>query len=278
MPRSFRTLIFAFFCLFLTPIPSHAADKASGVSKEAQLLTEISQEFQRHNYKKVIHLYRDFSDENPDRSPPLIAKIFYSQALADTGNLDDAIKSLKEILTDLPPQADPLRLQYDLANLFFIQRRFDEAKILYQKMLLGANQHQDLLTKAKERIAVMKDKDANSKKKDFVSLQLLDIETALEAGEVPDAAVALLQQIAEQNPTSPQAEQVRRLQNRVKEVRTERAKTLLEEARRLFDVEKKYTEVREFLDEIIEKYSDVCEMPSVEALSKEVDQKLKGKN
>ena len=109
---------------------------------------------------------------------------------------------------------------------------------------------------------------------EFQGWEELPTETALEAGEVPDGAPSLLQQIIDQNPLSQQSAQAGRIQNRIKEVRTERAKDMLEEARRLYDMEKKYTEVREILTQIVERYSDVSEKPSVEALTKAVDQKL----
>lgn len=270
----------AFFCALLTPGLARAAESPSkgvsprDVSKEEVLLTEVTQEFQRHNYKKVIQLYRGFIDDHPDRYLPLVVQILYSQALADTGNIDEAIRALKDVLAELPVQMDPLKLRHDLANLLFLQRRFDEARTVYHKMMLDARQHQEMVAKAKERIALLKGKDANAKKKDFVSLQLLDIETALEAGEVPDGSLSLLQQIIDQNPLSPQAAQAGQLQDRIKEVRAEKAKAMLDEARRLYDVDKKYAEVREILNQIAEKYADVGEMPSIEALSKEVDVKL----
>src|SRR5579885_1331001 len=134
MLRLFAVLLFVILCLF--PIRSRAADPSTSTPKEIDLLGEETKEFQRHNYKKVIQLYRDFEESHPDRYLPLSARILYSQALADTGEMNEAIKSLKDILSELPPQADTLKLQYDLANLLFIQRRFDEAKTLYQKMLL----------------------------------------------------------------------------------------------------------------------------------------------
>jgi tetratricopeptide (TPR) repeat protein len=201
----------------------------------------------------------------------LVVRVLYSESLADVGELDEAIKSLQEILSDYPPQLDYLRIQYDLANLLFLQRRYPEAKVAYQKILLHSSRTDEILTKSRERLTLMK--ESEGKKKDLISLQLLDIETALEAGEVPDGAETVLRKIVAQNPSTPHAERAGRLLVRVKEIRSAKAKSLLEEARRLFDEEKKYAEVREILDQIVRNYSDVSEMQSVEALQKAVNVK-----
>ena len=266
----------ATFLLLLVAIGLYSG---GAISSEKELADAVSGEFQRHNYKKVIQLYRDYVEANADQSLPTagarlaVVKVFYTQSLADTGEIDEAIKSLKEVLADLSPEVDTLKLQYDLANLLFLQRRYDEARGAFQKILLQSSQVNELLSKARERLALMKDKE--SKKKDFVSLQFLDIETNLDAGMVPDGAEAFLQQIAEQAaPGGPQSDQVQRLQERVKEVRAEKAKALLDEARRLYDKEKKYANVREILEQITQYYSDVSEMPSVEALFKQVNSRL----
>ncbi len=262
-------LVFVSFLSFLTFRQGWAESPGP-----TDLQGQISGEFERHNYKKVVQLYKEYQEGHPDTSIPPVVRVFYSQALADMGDLDEAIKSLRETLAALSPQVDTFKLQYDLANLLFLQKRYEEAKAAFQKIVIESAQHTEIANKAKERINLMKSKAKDSgAKKDFVSLQLLDIETALDAGEVPDAAEILLQQIAEQNPTSPQAEQARRLQVRLKEVRTQKAKALLDEARRLFDEEKKYTEVREILGQISKSYSDVCEAASVEALLKAVSAK-----
>jgi tetratricopeptide (TPR) repeat protein len=242
-------------------------------SPENLLKQEVSDAFQSHDYKKVIRLYRQFSATKPDRYLPASVKILYSQALADTGDLDGAIDAMKDVLADSRPETDPVQLQYDLANLLFLQKRFDEARTAYQKLLLQTGRNADLLSKAKERLALMKDKDANAKRKDIESLQLIDLETALEAGDIPDGAEEALARIIRRDPKSEQAAEARILQERIRGVRTQRAKGLLDEARRLFDEEKKYVEVRSLLEEIQRRYSDVCETASVEALRKAVDAK-----
>lgn len=271
-----KQLFFLMFLFLLGPGVREglAGEKApsQAPSDAKELVDAVPREFQRHNYKKVIELYRQYSNANPDRYLPIIVRVLYSQSLADMGEIDEAIENLKLVLVDLPLQIDTMKLQYDLANLLFLQKRFDEARAAYQKITLQSSQVGEIVGKARERLALMKDKE--SKKKDFVSLQLLDIESNLEAGVVPDGADAFLRQIAEQNPTSHQADQAKRLQLRVKEVRTEKAKALLDEARRLYDQEKKYADVREILDQITRDYSDVSEMPSVEVLLKEVNLRL----
>jgi tetratricopeptide (TPR) repeat protein len=266
-------LRFLFSALFLLPFlisPPLFGEEKAAVYPTKEFQKQVTEEFQRHNYKKVIRLYKDFIVQYPDRFVPLTVRIFYSQSLADTGELEEAIAVLKEALVEMPPEIDPFRLQYDLANLLFMQRRYREARDAYQKVILQASRHEEVLAKAKNRLALMK--ESEGRKKDLVSLQLLDMETALEAGEVPEGAQPFLQTVVAENPGTPQAEQAGRLLIRLKEVRTTKARTLLEEARRLFD-EKKFAEVREILDQIDRYYADVSEAQSVEALQKAVNVK-----
>ncbi len=239
-----------------------------GVFADSKTLQKgVAEEFERHNYQKVIEIYRGYVDQNPDLLVPLAVKVRYSQSLADTGQIDEAILALQEVLGELVPPVDPLKLQYDLANLLFLQRRYDEAKIIYQKILFQSTRNADLVAKVRERVGFMKKREG--RKKDMAVLQILDIETALESGEVPDGAETILQEIQkDQKPGAPQAERVQALLTRVREMRTEKAKALLDEARRLFDEKRNFTAVREILNQLTRNYSDVAEMKSVEALAK----------
>jgi tetratricopeptide (TPR) repeat protein len=261
--------VLSLFFLLLAVAPVFAQ-----TAPEKTLVESVTREFQRHNYKQVIRLYREFAAGQPERYLPVVVKVLYSQALADTGDIDAAIDSLKIVLEDLPPEVDSLKLQYDLANLLFLQKRFEEARVIYRRLVLRAEQTADILSKAKERLASMKDLEGGGRKRDFASIEMIDIETALDAGSVPDGAEAFLRDVVERHPESAQAAEARRLQGRVREVRTQRARALLDEARRLFDEEKKYGEVRDVLEQIRRSYADVSEMPSVEALLKAVQAKL----
>lgn len=245
---------------------------------EKTLVENVVREFQGHNYKRVIQLYREFAAGQPERYLPVIVKVLYSQALADTGDLDGAIDSLKAVLEDLPAEVDSLKLQYDLANLLFLQKRFEEAGAIYRRIVLRSEQAAEILSKAKARLDSMKDLEAGGRKKDIASIEMMDLETALDAGSVPDGAEAFLKRIINRYPKTHQAAEARRLQARLKDMRVQKAQSLLDEARRLFDEEKKYAEVRDLLEEIRHSYADVSEMPSVEALFKAVQAKLGKKN
>lgn len=267
MRRFFLLLFFGVTMTIAVPASAGKAEEAASAPRTPikDFQQEVALEFQRNNYKKVIRLYKDFTAKYPDRFVPLVVQVLYSQSLADTGEMDEAIVILKEILMEMPPQIDPVRLHYDLANLLFMQRRYSEATNAYQKILLQASRHDEILTKVRERLTLMR--EGEGRKKDLISLQLLDIETTLEAKEIPEGAEPLLQNVINQNSGTVQAEQAARLLGRLKEVRTEKARALLDEARRLFD-EKKYTEVREILDQIDRHYADVSEVQSVEVLQK----------
>lgn len=274
MKHRFCVIVAALLSLFLWNAPLNAKGKPAVAvdSPESNLVQDVASAFQAHDYKKVIALYREFAVSKPERSLPLVVKVLYSQSLADTGEIDDAIEALRGILFELPAEVDPLQLQYDLANLLFLQKRYDEAKTVYSRLLLRGNRSSQILSQAKNRLGMLKEREG-SKKKDFDSLEMMDLETAVDAGEVPEGAAALLEKIVEQNPKSPQAEEAKRLQARVKDLRIRKAQALLDEARRLFDVEKKYVEVTEVLDALERSYGDVSEKPSIEALRKAVASK-----
>ncbi len=260
---------FLFILAIFIVWPSSVRGEAEKGGSTQQVQTEMVQEFQRNNYKKVIDLYRDFADKNPGQYLPFAARVLYAQSLADTGQIEEAINALKQILAELPAQVDPLRLQYDLANLLFVERQYGEARELYQRILHQDSKRREILAKVRERIALMRAQDA--KKKDLTSLQLLDVETSLESAEVPEGAEAALKEIAEKNPSTPQAQQAAQLLQKIREIKTERAKALLDEARRLFDRERKFAAVREILDQLRREYADVADMTSVDTLQKEVD-------
>jgi tetratricopeptide (TPR) repeat protein len=241
---------------------------------EKTLVENVLREFEQHNYKEVIQLYREFAAGKPERYLPVIVKVLYSQALADTGDINGAIDTLKNILEDLPAEVDSLKLQYDLANLLFLQKRFEEARVIYRRLVLRSEQTTEILAKAKERLDSMKDLETGARKKDIASIELIDVGTSLESGVIPDGAEVFLKRVISQHPKSPQAAEARRLQARLKDMRMEKAQSMLDEARRLFDQEKKYAEVRDLLEELQRSYADVSETTSVEALLKAVQAKL----
>ncbi|MBI3540694.1 MAG: hypothetical protein HY073_00885 [Deltaproteobacteria bacterium] len=237
-------------------------------SPSKQLQVDIKKEFQKHNYKKVIQLYRDYTEEHPDEFLAPIVRIYYSESLADTGSLDPSIDVLKDVLSDLPEETDALRLQYSLANLYFMQKHYPEATRGYQLFLLQLSHDNELASKVRDRLSLMKGREG--RKKDLRSLQLLDIETSLEAGNVPDGADIFLKQIIEQNQKGSDVPRAKDLLEKIHVVRTEKAKALLDEARRIYDEEKQYAEVQEILDKITQEYADIADMKSVEALSRSV--------
>ena len=254
------------------------------IAETDSLVAEFRKEFQQHNYKKVIQIYKILQEDASQGSLPLDVRVRYGQSLAATGEIDEAISSLNEILLTLPAEVDPVKIEYDLANLLYLQKRHKEAAVAYRKVLWMSSQREESLSKARERLASMK--EGEGKKSDLVSLQLLDIETALDSGDIPEGSEALLKDIMERmekmakntgikDPDRARSiEKARALLGKMKEIRTEKASALLNEARRLFDEEKKYAVVREILEEIQRDYGDVCEAPSVEALVKAVASKI----
>jgi len=257
-----------------TPLHARKSEETlAGEIPEQVLVRDVSTAFQSHDFKKVIRLYREFAASKPDRYLPLIVKVLYSQALADTGETDDSIEALRGILEELPPAADPLQLQYDLANLLFQQKRYEEAKAVYSRLVLQGSGALQILSQAKSRLSLLKEREGG-KKKDFDSLEMIDLETALDAGEIPEGAEAYLRRISDRNANSSQALEAKRLQYKIKDLKSQKAQGMLDEARRLFDVEKKFSEVIEILDRIERLYPDVAEKPSLDALRNAVLSKM----
>lgn len=263
-----KVLILIPLTLFLSGMPVQAS---FADSSRKELQNQVTQEFQRNNFRGVIDLYEKFTQENPDRSIPLVVRVFYSRALAETGGIEKAIESLQAILQEMPREVDIVKLHYDLANLLFMERRYEEAKVVYQKVLLKVRDNEEILGKARQRLALMKDREG--KKKDVESLKLIDIETALEASEVPEGSEFILKAILTREPEGPHAVRAKTLLDRIRELRTEKAKALLDEARRLFDRERKFAEVRNILEQLERDYPDVADLESARLLMKEVDRR-----
>ncbi len=246
--------------------------QGTGVSGSVHdLQREVQAAFESHDFQKVVKVYKDYVSAHPAEFMPLTSRVLYSQSLASTGDVTEAIEVLQTVLISLPPESRFVRLQYDLANLLVMEKRYPEAKKAFERVLFEVQQQKDLAVRAKERLNQIKDKDG--RKKDVSSLRMIDIETALEAGQAPEGAEEVLKQIQSQNPSSPLAKQAEELLSRWKTIHAQKARSLLDEARRLFDVDRKYGDVRVLLDQIKREYPDFEEMQSVEALRLAVDQK-----
>jgi len=237
-----------------------------------ELIPRLRGEAERDNFKKVIEIYEEFVAADPDRYLPLTVRVLYAEALASTGQVDEAIVVLQGLVSEVPVELDYLRLQYDLATLLSQQGKKQEAQKAYEKLLLRASEQAALAARARERVAKMKGREA--RRGDEISIQLLDIETALDAGQVPSGSKEFMKGVVQRMPESPHAERARQLLEKVRMLEDEKAVSLLNEARRLFDKERKYGEVREILQSILKDYPDFGDIESVEVLMREVDRRL----
>lgn len=193
--------------------------------------------------------------------------------LANQGKLDEAISRLQEILKKSSPELDSIRLQYDLANLLFLQGRYREARAAYHRVSLMGDDYQGIVTRSKERINKLVEREA--KKKDTLILQLIDVETALDAGQFPtDGSKDFLKKVvADPNQIAHHA-RAEGLLKQIQMMEDEKARQRLDEARQLFDDKKDYRAVLNLLEEIQRDFPDSEEMPSVEILLKETKKKL----
>ncbi len=206
----------------------------------------------------------------PTVGGPLKEEVAAIHQLAGEGKLDEAIRRLTTLLAEV--NVDRIRLQYDLANLLFVQGRYREARGAYQKVLLLAEEENDLVLRSRERIAKMKERE--TKKKDEFALRLIDIETALDAGQLPPSGAKEFLKSVEQNPTSLYREKAEELMRRIHDKENELARVILNEARRLFDQDKNYLQVISLLETVQRDYPDTEEMDSVKILLEETERRL----
>jgi tetratricopeptide (TPR) repeat protein len=219
----------------------------------------------------LIEIYEEFLRADPDRYLPLTIRVLYAEALASTGRIDEAIAVLEGLLGEVPVELDYLRLQYDLANLLVIQGRREEALKAYQRLLLRADEQSGLVSQARGRVQKMSGRE--SKKRDKVALELLNIETSLDAGQVPAGAKEFLRRAAaSDDPETVTASTA--LLTKVRELEDQKATALLNEARRLFDERRRTQEVRALLEQILKDYPESTEIQSVKILMGEVDRRL----
>ncbi len=261
--------------LFLFSVSSVlAADTPASVAEVQSVdpfTKSVMTEFDKHNYKKLIKVYEDYKEKNPQKYIPFKTRSAYCQALAEVGDVEGAIRNLKELLEDWPVRLDIIKSQYDLANLLFMQGLKEEAKEAYEKILLQAEQSNQIVQKSRERLSQLRQLD--TKKKDQTALKILEIETSLEVGETSRESVDFLNKVIVEEPNSRNAARARLVLKKTNDFRSQKGKALLDEARRLFDEEKKYQEAQDILDLIDSNYPDVVEPPSVEALKKAIREK-----
>ena len=266
-----------FRVLFLSLLLSYQISSVAFAIDERVLMENFSKsiatEFDKHNHKKIIKLYEDFRDQNLNRVLPFRPRVMYCQALAEVGDTEGAIKNLKELVADWPVRLDIIKIQYDLANLLFMQGMKDEARDVFEKIILQSDESAQIVQKSKERLFQLKQME--SKKKDVTGLQILEIQTSLEIGEISQDSISFLKKVIETEPNTRNSAKAREVLQRANELRTQRYKSLLDEARRLFDEEKKYQEAQEIIDNIERDYADILEAPSVEALKKAIKEKVK---
>ncbi len=267
--------ILVLFLLVIGPGPvqargRRAAGRMSPLIQQFQ--TDLEHDFINNDYKGVIVRYRKYTQENPNFYVPLVTKAYYSEALAYTGDLDEAIEALRSMIEEVPAQFDLVRMQYNLANLLSMENRQSEARVAYQKVLLLASDQGDYVQKAKDRLNKMKEKEVG--RKDKVSLELYDLETLLEAGAMPDGAEGYLKAIMENDGAAQNRDKAKALLERVRGIREQKVRAMLNEARRLYDEQKKYAAVKGLLEELLREFPETNERHSVEILLSEVKRHL----
>lgn len=269
MLRLFAIFLLVFFVPMITvAAPQKAAKNGLGVG----LKSGIETDFKGNNFKGVIERYRSYVKQNPEGHIPLVVQSYYSEALANVGEVDEAIEALRKMLQEFPPHLDPIRIQYQLAHLLFMENKQPEARAAYEKVVLMSKGHQELVVKANDRLAKMKAKEVG--RRDKVSLELYDIESLLDAGEVPVGVEEYLNGIIAKASNDDNGDKAQDLLEKIKKVKDDKARALLNEARRLFDEERKYAEVREILEGILREFPTTNERQSVETLLQEVNRRL----
>lgn len=194
--------------------------------------------------------------------------------LADEGKMNEAIDKLKDVLKTVKEGEglDPVRLQYDLANLLFLEKRYEEARRAYEEVIRLSERNEEVRQRSLKRIEKMQERD--SKKGDKIVIRLIDIETLLDTGQrCPEGTKKFLSEIEEGSDHYARAQQ---LLSRLMEDEDRRARERLDHARHLFDETRDYREVLRVLESIEEEFPTASEMPSVMILKKEAIRKLGG--
>ncbi|MBI2982135.1 MAG: tetratricopeptide repeat protein [Deltaproteobacteria bacterium] len=199
-------------------------------------------------------------------------EIDQSHRLAGEGKIDDAISKLGSLLKSLPEQSYLMQIQYDLANLLFLQGRYPEARAAYFRVVMLGEDQKQMVARSKERIEKMKEKE--SSKGDDITIRLIDIETSLDAGQLPPEGSRQFLKEIESQPAHPSAEKARRLRLRIRETENAKALLLLNEARALFDKRKDYAKVLSILEAIKQEFPNTDEMTSVEILMEMTKKRL----
>jgi tetratricopeptide (TPR) repeat protein len=191
--------------------------------------------------------------------------------LADQGELDQAILKLKGLLIRIKKgDINQLKLNYDLANLLFMQGRYREAEKTYQKVVELSEEDQDLVKRAQARVEKMKEREA--KKRDKIAIRIIDIETVMEEGDAPpEGAREFLAGIGAE---TIHFERAQILITKIQEGRKKQVRERLDRARELFDKKRKYKKVLDILESIQRDYSETVEMPSILILKDETEKRL----
>ncbi|MBI2083913.1 MAG: tetratricopeptide repeat protein [Deltaproteobacteria bacterium] len=195
-----------------------------------------------------------------------------SHRLAGEGKIDEAIKKLQDLLKEAPSQSYLIRIQYDLANLLFLQGRYPEARAAYYKVIMLNEDQKQMVARAQERIEKMKEREA--RKGDQVAIRLIDIETTLDAGQFPPAGTIDFLKEIESQPTHLSFEKAHLLRARIVDMENKKALEILNEARQLFDQKKDYGKILALLETIVQEFPNTDEMPSVQILMEETRKRL----
>lgn len=196
-----------------------------------------------------------------------------SHRLAGEGEIDEAISKLQSLLKETSNQSYLMKIQYDLANLLFLQGRYPEARAVYYQVILLNEDQKQMVSRSRERIEKMKEREV--RKGDQVAIRLIDIETTLDAGQLPPAGTIQFLKDIEIQAAHPSAERAHLLRERIIDVENKKAMELLNEARRLYDKKKDYPKVLSLLETIVQEFPNTEEMPSVEILMEMTRKRLR---
>lgn len=215
-----------------------------------------------------------FAQEGTPEKNSYSQGISEAHALADHGKIDQAIEKLKELLIEIQKEKiNPLRLKYDLANLLFLQGRYQEAEVVYREVVKMAEEENELLQRSQARVHRMQERE--TKKTDQMAIKLIEIETALNQEERPAAGSReYLQKVPLE---SLHYERAGSLLSRLQLLENKMAGQMLNEARQIFDSRKDYPKVIEILKSIEQEFPGTDEMSSVRILRQETEKKLKRK-
>lgn len=228
----------------------------------------LEEGYRKHDYKTVARLCKKLLQEKESLS--FSHQMVCAESFAGTGEIEQAILLLKGLLKENPAGLDRVKVQYDLANLLFMQGHYQESKKMFEQVLSASLDRDEWIKKARQKIVQIRQKRGRSREQ--IALRLIEAEEKVEAGTDLYATKGVLLEILArtEGKQAEQAEKAKELLERLDD--KERSLVTRELSNvQLLREEKKLTDARELLQKLLVDYPDMEERGHVESLLQDLE-------